>query len=119
MLFLPHRAPTDLQGKTQYFLELVYAYMRIVVDKTLNDMAQRLVMFHMVHNVCQYLNNPEIHHQILDLENGNLSQDDYQQLLETNGADQNRIKDLLADQTSIKETIKILSDKNSLEEFSA
>ena len=100
-------------------MELVYAYMKIVVDKTLNDMAQRLIMFHMVHNVCQYLNNPEIHHQILDLENGNLSQDDYQQLLETNGADQNRIKDLLADQTSIKETIKILSDKNSLEEFPA
>jgi len=99
-----------------YFLELVYAYMKIVVDKTLNDMAQRLVMFHMVHNVCQYLRDPEIHHQILSLEQGSLDEEDYQQLLETNSADMMKIKDLLTDRDSIRETINILNDKSTLDD---
>jgi len=105
-----------LSGKTLYFLELVYAYMKIVVDKTLNDMAQRLVMFHMVHNVCQYLRDPEIHHQILSLEQGSLDEEDYQQLLETNSADMMKIKDLLTDRDSIRETINILNDKSTLDD---
>ncbi len=105
-----------MSGKTLYFLELVYAYMKIVVDKTLNDMAQRLVMFHMVHNVCQYLRDPEIHHQILSLEQGSLDEEDYQQLLETNSADMMKIKDLLTDRDSIRETINILNDKSTLDD---
>ena len=74
-------------------------------------------MFHMVHNVCQYLRDPEIHHQILSLEHGQLNEEDYQQLLETNSADMMRIKDLLADQASVQETIKILKDKTTLDDI--
>ncbi len=99
-----------------YFLELVYAYMKVVVEKTLNDMAQRLVIFHMVHNVCEYLRDPEIQHQILSLEQGSLDGEAYQQLLETNSADMMRIKDLLTNRDSIRETINILNDKTTLDD---
>ena len=82
--------------------------MKIVVDRTLNDMTQKYVILGMVQNVCQYLQGFEIHDQILSLEHGQLNEEDCQQLLEMNSADMMRINDLLADQASVQETIKIL-----------
>lgn len=40
-------APTEPENSAQYFLELVFAYMSII-DKTLNDVTQKLIIYHLV-----------------------------------------------------------------------
>ena len=97
----------------RYFLALVFDYM-LIVEKCLNDIAQRMIFYHLVHRVCQFHRAGQVQIKINQLRKKSNEDEKvfYKNLFQNSGnaRKETEIRKLLNEKDWIQQTIDILSE---------